>query len=126
MLILMLLISINAGTDDDIPADACVPADAAADFHADDAPDFANDPAAYDADTYADAGFPADAAYAAACVAANDPAAANSADADSADAETIVDNAADIDTPVAYYADAGAEAPVDALTAVNDAVPADT
>ena len=44
-----------------------------------------------DADTYADAGFPADAA---ACVAANDPAAANSADA-----ETVVDYAADVDTP---------------------------
>ena len=37
-----------AGTDDDIPADGCVPADAGADFHADaaDALAPANDPAA--------------------------------------------------------------------------------
>ena len=45
----------------------------------------------------------------------NDP--ANSAGADSADAETVADYAADVDTPVADYADAGAEAPVDAPTA---------
>ena len=41
------------------------------------------------------------------------------------EAETVADYAADVDTPVADYADAGAEAPVDAPTAANDDVPAD-